>query len=360
MENLYALIMAGGGGTRMWPTSRSARPKQFTQLLRERSLVQIAFDRITPLVPPERVLVVTGERYAALIAEQLPDLPAENIIAEPAGRNTAPAIGLGAIHLRRRDPHAVMAVLTADHIMHREEIFRQAIRAAAQAAAGGPIVTLGITPAGPETGYGYIERAEGCDEAGLYPVLSFREKPDRDTAESMVASGRFYWNSGMFVWRVDTILREIQKQLPELHQALEAIAESLGTPQETARTRQIWQDIRPISIDFGVMEKARDVLVLPVDPAWKDVGSWSAVYDVSLADGSQDAPDGNVVLRGQHLALDTTGCLVLGDKLIATIGLRDLIIVESDDAILICPRDQAQQVRALVEQLKAQGLQAYL
>jgi mannose-1-phosphate guanylyltransferase len=360
MNSLYALIMAGGGGTRLWPESRSALPKQFIALFGRKSLIQIAFDRIAPLIPPERVLVVTGRRYVEAIQRQLPDLPAENIIAEPAGRNTAPAIGLGAVHLRHRDPDAVMAVLTADHIMHREETFRSALLAAARVAATGPILTLGITPDRPETGYGYIERGDpllGSEQhEDVFHVKRFREKPDRDTAEGFVRSGRFFWNSGMFLWRVDVVLREIQEQLPDLYAALTEIEAALGTPEAEAVTSRVWPAISPISIDYGVMEGARDVAVLPVDPGWKDVGSWSAVFEEGRA---RDGGD-NVVQGGEHLALDTEDCLIRSQKLVATIGLRDLVIIDTEDALLVAPRSQVQRVRSLVNLLKEAGREEYL
>ena len=361
MNSLFALIMAGGGGTRLWPESRSALPKQFISLFGEQSLIQITFDRIVPLIPPERVLVVTGRRYVDEIQRQLPQLPLNNIIAEPDGRNTAPAIGLGAVHLRRRDPDAVMAVLTADHIMRKEQAFRAALEAAARAAAAGRLLTLGITPAGPEIGYGYIERGEALEAGGderyaTYHVNSFREKPDRATAEKFVNSGRFFWNSGMFIWRVRDILSEMERQLPDLYAALTEIETGLGTTDEVATTGRAWSTITPISIDYGVMEGAEKVAVLPVDPGWNDVGSWSAVYEESQGSRASE----NVVQGGEHLALDTSGCLIRAKKLVATIGLQDLVIIDTEDALFISPRSEAQQVKTLVGLLKERGRQEYL
>ena len=369
MTNLYALIMAGGGGTRLWPESRMALPKQFIPLFGECSLIRIAFDRITPLIPPERVLVVTGQRYAETVSNQLPGLPAENVIVEPAGRNTAPAIGLGAIHLFKRDPSAVMAVLTADHMMHKENVFRSALEAAhtmcdlgsRDAAAPGWIVTLGITPSGPETGYGYIERGKPLETLGehtVFEVTSFREKPDRTSAEQFVHSGRFYWNSGMFIWQVSTVLNEIARQLPNLYAALMKIQAALGTRRQIDVTQQVWETIHPISIDYGVMESAQDVAVLPVDPGWNDVGSWSAVFEESrhLAENEGD----NVMQGCEHIAVDTHNCLIRGKRLIATAGLRDLIIVETDDAIFVCPHSEAQQVKKVVNRLREDGRLEYL
>jgi mannose-1-phosphate guanylyltransferase len=325
-------------------------------------LIQIAFQRITPLIPVERVLIVTGRRYVNEIQRQLPALPPRNIIAEPDGRNTAPAIGLGAVHLRRRDPNAVMAVLTADHVMRKEDVFRAALAAAARATASGHLLTMGITPAGPETGYGYIERSAALEtgmdpDLPIYAVSSFREKPGRPEAETYVSSGRFFWNSGMFIWRVCDILDEIKEQLPDLFAALTEIEAGLGTADEVSRTSQAWSSIEPISIDYGVMENARKVAVLPADPGWNDVGSWSAVYEES-----QQTPGTaeNVVQGGELLSIDSSGCLVRSKKLVATIDLHDLVIIETEDVLFVAPRSETQRVKELVSTLKVRNRQEYL
>jgi mannose-1-phosphate guanylyltransferase len=357
MHEPYALIMAGGGGTRLWPESRTDRPKQFINLLTNRSLLQIAFDRIAPLIPPERVLILTGQRYVDLVREQLPELPPANVIGEPSGRNTAPAIGLGAIHLRRRADDPLLVVLTADHIMHDEGAFRDGLAAALAACRPGRIVTLGIAPAAPTTGYGYIERGDRLGEADghtVYRVDSFCEKPDLETAERMVASGRFYWNSGMFIWHASTVMAEMARQRPALHRALSEIAAGLGKPDQAERTERAWSAIEPISIDYGVMEGARDVAVLPIDPGWRDLGSWNAVYQEALR-RQDEGGAGNVVERADHVAVDTEGCLIRSDKLVATVGLRDLLIIETGDALLICPRDRAQEVKTIVNRLAEMG-----
>jgi mannose-1-phosphate guanylyltransferase len=358
---MYALIMAGGGGTRLWPHSRLDHPKQFVKLFGDRTLAQMAYDRIQPLIPPEDIYVVTGERYADLVREQLCDLPPGNLIAEPVGRNTAPAIGLGALYIRRRAPQGTMIVLTADHLIRQNARFRDALLAAAQMAASGALVTLGIHPRGPVTGFGYIEQGEALGQFGgfeAYRVVRFTEKPDPDTARRFVASGRYHWNSGMFVWRVEAIMAEIARQMPDLHAALTEIDAALGTPQEEAVLERVWYDIGEVSIDYGVMEGARATAVLPVDVGWRDVGSWAAVYEESAS-----APGANVVLRegnGELLAVDTKGCLVHSDKLVVTLGLRDLVIVDTGDVLMICPRDRAQEVRKLVEALQDEQREEYL
>ncbi|MCZ7543701.1 MAG: sugar phosphate nucleotidyltransferase [Anaerolineae bacterium] len=357
--SLYALIMAGGGGTRLWPLSRIDHPKQFVGLFGRRSLFQLAYDRIASLIPPARVFVVTGARYANLVHAELPDLPRENIIVEPEGRNTAPAVGLGALHIRRCDPEATMAVLTADHVIHKAAVFRDVLAAGAQVAAGGALVTLGVRPNAPNTGFGYIEQGESLGAVGdfeAYRVVRFTEKPDLETAERYVASGRYHWNSGMFVWRVERIMAEFARQQPALYAALRDIDAGLGAPDPRAALERVWRDIDPISIDYAIMEGARQVAVLPVDIGWRDVGSWDAVYAETAATPGENVMNGD----GELLAVDTEGCLVHSDRLVAAVGLQNLVIVDTGDALLICPRERAQDVRQVVAQLRAAQRDEYL
>lgn len=358
-EHLYAVILAGGGGTRLWPRSRKAHPKQFLDLTGDGTMLQEAYTRIAPLIPAERVLVITNESYVDLVCEQAPALPRANVIGEPVGRGTAPAIGLAAALLRQRDPNAIMAILTADHLIGRKETFRRAIAAAAQVAATpGRLVTLGITPAYPETGYGYVERGPELvtlDGMTVYRVLRFTEKPNHETAARFVESGHFSWNSGMFIWRADSILDEIARQMPELSAQLAVIAASLGRPDEQAAFAQVWMQIRSETIDFGVMEGALDTVVLPVDIGWNDVGSWAA-----LADELPANEQGNVV-QGPHILFDTHDSFIFSEhRLIATIGLRHMIVVDTADALLICPRERAQEVKKITELLIERGMTAYL
>jgi mannose-1-phosphate guanylyltransferase len=358
-DHFYAVILAGGGGTRLWPRSRKAHPKQFLDLAGEETMLQAAYARIAPILSPERVLVITNAEYTGTVQQQLPALPAHNIVGEPAGRGTAPAIGLAAVMLQHRDPAAIMAVLTADHLIARQETFRRVLLATAQiAATAGRLVTLSITPTFAETGYGYVERGAEVDRAHgfvAYRVQRFTEKPNRDTAERFVASGRFGWNSGMFVWRIDSILDEIARQMPTLSNHLATIAAALGIPDETGTLASVWPRIRSETIDFGIMEGARDVVTLPVDIGWNDVGSWAA-----LADELPANEEGNVV-HGPHVLIDTHDSFVFSDgRLIATIGLDNMIVVDTADAILICPRSRAQDVKKVTEALQARGLHAYL
>jgi mannose-1-phosphate guanylyltransferase len=349
----YALIMAGGGGTRLWPLSRQARPKQALTLVGERTMFEHAVDRIASVFQPDQVYVVTGADQVEQLMLQALELPRENFIVEPMGRGTAPAIGLGAIHLRRRDPEAVMAVLTADHFIRDVAQFRRVLTAAARVAERGHLVTLGITPAFPSTGFGYIKQGEKLDEVDGFPVFRaerFTEKPSPETAFHMVESGQYSWNSGMFIWRVDRIMEELAEQMPDLYAQLAQIESVLGTPAYEPTLQRIWPEVTPQTIDYGVMEGAEDVVVIPVDIGWSDVGNWSSMREILPAD-----EDGNVVV-GEHLGLDTRNTILFGrDRLIATIGLEDMIIVDTDDAVLVCPREREQEVRELVRRLREMG-----
>ncbi len=349
----YALIMAGGGGTRLWPLSRQAKPKQALKLVGERTMFEHAVDRIAPVFQPDEVYVVTGADHVEELMLQAPELPRENFLVEPMGRGTAPAIGLGAIHLKRRDPEAVMAVLTADHFIRDVAQFRRVLTAAAQVAERGHLVTLGIAPSFPSTGFGYIKQGEKLDTVDGFPVFRaerFTEKPSAETAFMMVESGQYSWNSGMFIWRVDRILEEFARQMPDFYAQLAQVEAVLGTPAYESTLRRIWPEVTPQTIDYGVMEGAEDVVVIPVDIGWSDVGNWSSMRDILPADEA-----GNVVV-GEHLGLDTRDTIVFGrGRLVATIGLRDMIVVDTDDALLICPIEREQEVREVVRRLREMG-----
>jgi mannose-1-phosphate guanylyltransferase len=316
-------------------------------------MFQHAVDRLSPLFPPERIWVVTRAAHASLLLGQTPELPAGNLILEPEGRGTAPAIGLAAIHLRRADPQAVMAVLTADHYIADTARFRQVLSAALQVARQGYLVTLGIQPSSPSTGYGYIEQGSAMDEVEGFPVFQvrrFTEKPNRETAARMVAGGIYSWNSGMFIWQVRRILEEFERQMPEFYAHLMEVEAVLGTPDYETVLNRVWPQIAKQTIDYGVMEGAREVAVVPVDMGWSDIGSWGSLVELTPTDDQ-----GNTLI-GELLALDTHNTLVFGDRrLIATIGVSDLIIVDAGDALLVCHKDQEQRVKELVDMLKAQG-----
>ncbi|HEU5013671.1 MAG TPA: mannose-1-phosphate guanylyltransferase [Roseiflexaceae bacterium] len=349
---MYALILAGGSGTRLWPYSRSSRPKQFLNISGTRSMLQETVDRILPMLPPEHVFVATGSSYADLVAEQLPDVPRENILSEPFGRGTAPCIGLAALHIQQRDPHAVMAVLSADHRVEKPELFRSILMAGEQLAEQGYVVTLGITPDAPGTGYGYIKQGEQLESDSThagYRIAAFVEKPDIERARSYVSSGEYVWNAGMFVWRTDRILEELQEHRPQLAQSLATIGEAIGTAHEQEVLEAVWPSMENVAIDIAVMEQTRYGVVIPAALGWSDVGDWSA-----LAETLPQDIFGNAVV-GHHIGLDTRSTLVYGNgRVVTTIGVEDLLIVDTPDALLICRRDRAQDVKALLASVREQ------
>jgi mannose-1-phosphate guanylyltransferase len=316
-------------------------------------MFQHAVDRLTPMFAPDHILVVTGPKHAEILRPQTPELPDDNFVLEPEGRDSGPAVGLGAIHLRQRDPEAVMAMLTADHYIADVERFRAALAAAEQVARAGRIVTLGIKPDFPSTGYGYIQRGDSLGRFNgfeVFQAVQFTEKPDPATAKTFLESGRHSWNSGMFIWRVDRLLAEFQRQRPQMYSQLMTIADALGTSAETQALATFWPQIQRISIDYAIMEGAQDVAVIPVEIGWSDVGSWATLLEIIPGDDS-----GNVV-NAEHMAIDTSRTLVRSaDRLIVTIGLEDMIVVDTPDALLICRRDRAQDVKAIVDRLKQSG-----
>jgi mannose-1-phosphate guanylyltransferase len=354
----FALIMAGGSGTRLWPLSRQQHPKQALQLVGERTMFQMAVDRLLPMFPPENILVVTRADYAEILSAQTPALPRANFIVEPEGRGTGPAIGLAAVHIQRRDPGAVMSVLTADHFIADDEGFLRALRAAAQAARKGFLVTLGIQPTSPSTGFGYIQQGPQVETLEGLPVFNlgrFTEKPALETAQQMLAQGGYTWNSGMFIWKVERILAEFERQMPDFYAQLLEISAGLGTPQEAAVMARVWPQVGKQTIDYGVMEGAASALVIPVSIGWTDVGSWASLTEVLPPDAQ-----GNSV-RGEHLGIGTRNSLIIGGKrLIATIGLEDIVIVDTEDALLVCTKEREQEVREIVRRLSESGKQNWL
>ena len=358
---MYIIILAGGAGTRFWPLSRRERPKQLMSVFGGKSMLQRTVERVLPL-QPRRILVVTNALQVEETARQLDyckNVPID-IIAEPVGRNTAPAIGLAAAIIARHDPEAVMVVLPADHYIVDEERFRSTLLRAQEAARQGSLVTLGIRPDRPETGYGYIEAGQSPDADGPWPVERFVEKPSLAKALEFLSARNFYWNSGMFVWQVRVILAELAKYLPALYAGLMKLRVSAdawdlnGLPSQIA---VLYSAIESQSIDYGVMEKAAQAAVIPADFGWSDVGSWRALPDLIAPDA-----DGNVVINARgNINIDSRGCLVYGGgKLVALVGVENLIVVNTDDALLVCAEDRAQEVKQVVETLDRQGRNEYL
>lgn len=336
----------------MWPLSRSAHPKQMLKLFGDRTMFQLSVDRLLPLLPPERIFVVTAAEQVEPLAAQYPDLPRENFIVEPLGRGTAPCIGLGAMVLHHRDPDAVMAVVTADHFIGRPDTFRDVLRAAQQAAEQGYLVTLGIAPRFASTGYGYIRRGELLGQINgfdYYRVERFTEKPDAATAEAFVREGVYAWNSGMFIWRAGRILEEMRLWMPDLSAALDELRAVWGTPAYDETLARLWPALRKEMIDYGIMERAAQVAVVPVDMEWSDIGAWASVMDLHPHD-----VDGNV-LSGDVINIGSENTMVFsqGERLVVAIGVEDLIVVDTPDTVMIARRDQSERVREIVEQLKA-------
>ncbi|MBW2631616.1 MAG: mannose-1-phosphate guanylyltransferase [Deltaproteobacteria bacterium] len=356
---MYAVIMAGGKGTRFWPLSRGKRPKHLLNITGEKSVIQYTVDRVTPLVEKDGVLIVTGASHSDEIREQLPQLPSENILIEPVGRNTAPCIGLAAIHIRKRSPDAVMFVLPSDHLIADTKSFLASLTTAREMAKRSDcLVTIGIKPEWPETGYGYMERgkiADTIEETSIYEVRSFREKPDPATAESFFKDGGFFWNSGMFIWKTSAILDAIKRLLPELYEGLLTIEESIGTEHEKDVLSEVYRDIKSVSIDYGVMENTRDVFMVEGNFGWNDIGSWDALWDVMDKDEMGNAT------RGDIITFDTSNSLIYSpQKMVALIGVKDLIVVETEDSLLICKKGASQDVRKIVGRLEKKGMKEYL
>lgn len=349
---LHSVIMAGGSGTRFWPASRSTYPKQLLPIGTPRPLVEETVDRISELVPPERVLIVTNAAYAGMTRELLSEVPPENVIGEPAGRDTSACIGLAALILHAGDPDALMAVMPSDHIISPPRVFCATLEAAAGLLEKRKeaLVTFGIQPTFPSTGYGYIKQGLERDRVGgiaFCEVESFREKPNMETAISFLQEGGYYWNSGIFMWRADTILDMIARFLPELHKGLMRLKPALGTADFQEALEQVYPSLQKISIDFGVMEKAEERIVAAVDFGWDDVGSWRVLERLLEADSS-----GNFV-QGDFQAIEAKNNIVSArGGMVGLIGVEGLIVVHTPDATLVCKKENAEAVKKLVETLK--------
>ena len=352
-----ALIMAGGRGERFWPKSRKNLPKQFLSLTDDgKTMIQLTVERILPLVDMQDIYIATNRDYKKLVREQLPEIPEENILCEPVGRNTAPCIGLGAVHISRKYDDAVMLVLPSDHLIKYNTIFLNTLSDAAEVAEQGEnLVTLGITPDYPETGYGYIKFNPNQTMKRAFAVDRFVEKPDLETAKEYLATEQYLWNSGMFIWKVSTILHNMEKYLPETYAGLQRIQNAIATEDERSVLEQEFEAFHSESIDYGIMEKAQNIYILSGSFGWGDVGSWLAVERIR-----QSNEFGNVI-TGNAVTVDTKNTIIEGDKkLIATVGIEDLIIVDTEDALLICEKDSAGNIKKVLENLKICNRTEYL
>lgn len=345
-----AVIMAGGRGERFWPKSRNTMPKQFLSLTADgETMIQKTVKRLLPLVDIEDIFIVTNAGYVSLVKEQLPDIPAENILAEPMAKNTAPCIGFAAMAINRKYDDAVMMVLPSDHLIKYEEMYADTLRNAVDAAVdGNSLVTIGIAPTYPETGYGYINFSDTEKKSGIYKVKRFVEKPDLKTAKEYLASGKYLWNSGMFVWKISSIMDNFKKFLPDMYDGLLKIKDAFGTDSFDKVLYDCFDSFDSESIDFGIMEKADDIYTIAGNFGWDDVGSWLAVERINPTDEC-----GNYI-TGDVTAVNTVRTTICGGKrLIAAIGLEDIIIVDTNDALLVCSKNSTQDVKKVIEKLKS-------
>lgn len=360
MQNYYALILAGGGGTRLWPMSRQERPKQMLPLIGKKSMFQTSVERLAPLFSPEHIFVSTGQKYVEDLQAEVPDIPAENFIVEPSRRNNAAAVGLAIAVIQKRDPNAVIALLTADHHIAKVDVFRDLLGAAHGIAEQGKIVTLGISPTFPSTGFGYIQQGQklGTNQGFDYcEALRFTEKPDLVRATQFVGSGKYSWNSGMFIWRADTAMSEFEQQQPEMYSLLKKLQATEDEASFKSTLENVWEDMPRVSIDYAIMEDAQNMVVIPVDIGWSDVGTWASMYDVLEQDRF-----GNCGKNGseKRIVLDTKNSLLFSDKLTVAIGVDNIVVVETEDALMICHKDRVQNVKEIVDYLRENNMEDYL
>lgn len=357
---MYAAIIAGGSGTRLWPKSRQDKPKQFQSLYSDTTLLQDTVSRLEPLIPRENIFIIANQAHEAIIKEQLPWLSPDNFVGEPIGKDTAPAVGVMATLIHRRDPDAIMLVSPADHVILKQKAFLRILEVAEQVASEGPnLVTIGIKPTAPETGYGYIQMSENhrhMDDIDVHEVISFKEKPDLKTAEEYLLSWHYVWNSGMFVWSVKTVLDLFRDHAPEIYKLLMRYDSVIEKPEESKVFDQIYDAFPRISVDYAILEHAKNIYVIPASIGWSDLGSWASLHEVKEPD-----EDGNVVI-GDHLGLDTHNCLIHAEqgRLITTVGVDNLIIVDAGDALLVLPQGRAQDIKHLLEELKKEGKTRFL
>lgn len=355
--NTTALIMAGGRGERFWPKSRKNLPKQFLSLTDDgKTMIQLTVERISSIVNLEDVYIATNKDYKALVLEQIPGLPEQNVLCEPVGRNTAPCIGLGAMHIAKKYDDAIMFVLPSDHLIKFNKMFIRTLQEACNVAEkNNNLVTIGITPDYPETGYGYIKFESRVTDGQAYKVDRFVEKPSLEVAKEYLASEEYLWNSGMFIWKISSILKNMQKFMPDTYEALKRIQDAIGKEQEETILEKEFHSIQSQSIDYGIMEKAEDIYILPGTFGWDDVGSWLAVERIKKTNEFGNVVNGNIITVNTH------NCVIQGEKkLIATVGLDDMIVVDTEDATLICAKDHAGDIKKVLENLKICNREEYI
>ena len=360
MENYYALILAGGGGTRLWPLSRKDKPKQMLALTDEQTMFRTTVTRLQPLLPPEKVYVVSGQQYVAELRADVPEIPAENFIAEPYGKNNAPAVGLALTMIQKQNPDATVAMLTSDHHISKAEKFRGILETAYHVAQSNHIVTLGITPTFPATGFGYIRQGNPLEQTfdfNVYHSRGFVEKPDQEKAVKFLLSGEYTWNSGMFIWNIKQAMQEFDRQQPEMANLFKRLQPTIGTSQFDPTLAEIWEQMPTVSIDYAIMEGAEKMAVIPAEVGWSDVGSWASLFDILDSD-----ENGNCIIdgNGKQIVYESQNTLICSDRMVVTIGVENLVIVDTDDVILVCHKEQSQNVRKIVEQLKTEGEKGYL
>ena len=364
LKHLYAAILCGGGGKRLWPRSRIKKPKQFVKLFGKETIFQETVKRIKPLISPSKILVITNFDYVDEVREQAPEIPKENIIAEPQARNTALAMGVGAVYVKTRDPGGVIINLASDHLIKNTKEFRRRMLIAAKAASlGDYLLTVGIRPQFPHTGYGYIQvkrEVARIDGEPIFKVERFTEKPNLATAKKFLKTGHYYWNANLYTWRAEAALKAFKRHVPKIARGLEKIEKAIGTKSEKKILKEVYEDVENISIDYAISEKAKNMLMVVGDFDWSDIGDWKVVYDLGKKD-----KNGNVIIKhgeeGEHLGIDTKNCLVhFDDELIATVGVENLIIVDAGNLILVCNKDKAQDVKKIVQELKQRGKKKYL
>jgi mannose-1-phosphate guanylyltransferase len=353
---IFAVIMAGGVGARFWPRSREKTPKQLLKIFNDKSLIKNTIDRLGGLIPDDHIYIVTNKTQKSSIKTQLGNIPTGNIIAEPFGKNTAAAIGLSASIIQNKSKDAILVTLPADHIIKEKDLFQQAIKKAVDFAdKSGGLLTIGINPVRPETGYGYIQIDDKPKDDSIYKVLTFAEKPNFATAVRFIESGDFLWNSGMFIWKAEAILSEMKAYMPELDAALNNIRATIGTSKFNKTLTVEYGQLKSISIDYGVMEKSSKVFLVKGNFSWSDVGSWEEVYQLSVKDG-----DGNAVAGNYYNVNSTDSYVYAPEKFTALIGVENLIVIDTKDALLVCKRDQAQSVKNIVDYLKLKKLSKHL